>query len=128
MSDDNPRYQWHKHGAEAIRWLQEFLNSGAGLSALVLEEGRQLRLSAYREIEGAGEVRNYNHKAHVSLLGAEILRMDLDGETFGTISSAEFEEGNRMKLELSLAAGGFSIEFDALQVSEQLVPVYEMKR
>ncbi len=121
-------------GAEAVRWLREYLNSGACMSALamedalVLEERHRIRFRAYREIEGTGEVSKYHHEADVSLLRAEFLRIDLDGETFGTISSAVFEEGDTMRLEILLAAGGLSIEFDALQVSERLAPVYEMKR
>ena len=128
MSHENSRSSRHKHGAEAIKWLQEYLNAGAGLSELVLDEQCQIRLSAYREIDGSGEVSNYNHKAHVSLLGAELLRIDIVGETFGTISSAVFHEGDKNRVEISLAAGGFSIEFEALQVSELLMPVYEIKR
>lgn len=120
-------YNRYKHGAEAVRWLVEYLNSGVRLSALVLEEQSQIRIRAHRETEGAGEVSFYDHQADVSLLGAEFLRIDLDGQYLGIVSSAVFDEGERTKLDISLAAGNFTIMFEAVQVSEQLTPNYIKK-
>ena len=124
MSDNNSRY---KHGAQAVRWLQEYLNSGVRLSALVLEEHSLIRLCAHRKTEGVGQVSYYDHQADVSLLGAEFSRIDLDGPDLGTVSTAVFDEGDRTSLEISLEVGSFSIAFDAVQTSERLVPVYVMK-
>ena len=127
MSDIPSRYERYKCGADAVRWLREYLNAGVRLSALVLEEQSQIRLRLHRDTEGAGDVSFYDHQADVCLLGAEFLRIDFDGPYFGTVSSAVFDEGDSTRLEISLAAGGFSIEFDAVQVSEQMVPCYIMK-
>ena len=124
MFDGTTRY---KHGDEAVRWLREYLNSGVRLSALVLEEKRLIRLCAHRMTEGAGEVSNFDQQADVNLLGAEFLCIDFDGSNLQPVSSAVIDEGDRTRLEISLEAGSFSIEFDTLQVSEQLVPVYDMK-
>lgn len=116
-----------KQGAEALQWLREYLNSGVSLSGLVLEERNQIRLRTHRMTEGSGEIRYYDHQAEISLMGAEFVRINLDGPDLGIISRAEFEGEERTTLEMSLKGGSFSIEFDAAQVSEQLAPVYVLK-
>lgn len=131
----------YKHGTEAVQWLREYLNSGAILSALALDEQGQMHFSARRETEDVGQVReplvdddgrlfelrSYDREAQVSLLRAALLYINIDCETFGAISSAVFFEGDRTKLEISLDAGSFSIEFDTLRVCDRLVSTYELK-
>lgn len=117
-----------RHGAEAVRWLQEYLNSRTQVTALALEVPRRIRLCASQETEGAGEVVIYLHRAEVTLSGADLSWIDLDGKSFGNVCSATFHEGERTRLDVSLATGRLSIEFDALQVSEGMVPVYEIRR
>ncbi|MGE0056073.1 MAG: hypothetical protein AB7S74_17905 [Hyphomicrobium sp.] len=120
-------YNRYKHGAEAVRWLAEFLNAGARLSALVLDEQDEIRFCAHRNVEGDGEVSSYDHQVYVSLLGAEFLHIDFEGQYLGPVSTAAFDEGESSRLDVACEAGRFSVMFDAVQLSERLAPVYIMK-
>lgn len=128
MPHDTSQYNWHKHSADAVQWLREYLNCGVRLSALVLDEQSQIRFCAHRVAEGAGQASAYDHQAHVTMLGAELVCIDFDCESFGLVSKAAFLEGARTELDMLLDAGRLTVEFDGIQVSEKMVPVYEINK
>jgi hypothetical protein len=112
---------------DAIQWLGEYLNSGVILSGIALVEQNRLLLRAHRMTEGSGEILYYDQQVQISLQTAEFFRIDLDGSELGIISSAQFEAGDNMRLEVSLTGGGFSVGFSDVQVSERIAHVYSTK-
>ncbi|MEQ1718569.1 MAG: hypothetical protein ABL907_21725 [Hyphomicrobium sp.] len=137
MFTETPRLM---QGAQALQWLQEFLNFGIHLSGIVLEEQCRIRLRAHRTIEasmttegslakeGAMQVLFFQHRVELCLFDAEFMLIDLRGPDFGIFSRAALQEGDKTTLEVWLDGGSFLVAFAAVQLSQEIIPVYGMRQ